>query len=270
MYVFSGFIHEMTSSVVVGEVPMAPDLLRDVAKGVGAAGLALYVGRDWQRRRMAYELSETLHSSDMLDVRQELSELMLKARLLKSVYEQDTQKPKFDHEKDEYIRSLTEKDSRLRADGIHLEGYFVLDPKVEDEGLEYDSKVVLDRQYGRPYERESKHQDFNASHALSRMIYFVCRVAQLHRNGMVHRGMAAQLFSSFFSHYRLALLEFSDSYRELSYKLDEDEKLKGHQDTDSIPDNIDHFFRMLGMSLRLESDYRYFSKHENLTLRDSP
>jgi hypothetical protein len=248
---------------LVGGTPLDTQFFQNVAKGIGAAGIALYIGRDWQRRRMAYELSEILHGPDMLEVRQELWELMTKARLLKSMHGTESKKPVFSERKDAVIRRLPKRDQRLKADGIHLEGYFVLKPEVEDKSLSYDSKVVLNRQLGQPFGRDQKREDFATSHALSRMVYFVCRIAQLHRNGMVHRGMVAKLLGSFFSHYRLALLEFAESYGGLSDKLGEKEDIRVQQDVSSIPDNIRHFFQMLGMSLQLDDEYRYFSKHED-------
>lgn len=114
-----------------------------------------------------------------------------------------------------------------------------------------------------------KFDKFKQKHALSLIIYYIIRLSNYSRNGMLDISVTKSLFHTFFAHHEVVILEFVEKFeRYTKYEF-------STEDYNNYPynkklwlkkvDDIRYFFKLIGLNgeLPINHNYLYFSSLNN-------
>ncbi len=96
-----------------------------------------------------------------------------------------------------------------------------------------------------------------ANHSLAKLVYFVLRISNYSKHGMIDMKLTKHLFHFFFAHYETLLLEFARGIKIKRHFYNEQFAFDFDERWDLCPERIEYFFVSIGLSGKLPNDYHY-------------
>ena len=179
--------------------------------------ITLFITQRNHKRNIAFKLLEELNSVEFLKVRYDLGNQIKKAL-----------------------------DSKSDVDRFN--GWFphvsLIDPNRSVENWE---KLDVDDDF----------EGFLKNHSMAKMVYFILRIANYSKHGMIDMKLTKHLFHFFFAHYETLMLEFAKGLRIKRHKFNSEFGFNFDDRWDLCAERIEYFFKSIGLSGSLPVNYEF-------------